>query len=332
MAGSKFKPQYRRILHIHRQLKENRYPNAVTLAEHRDIECSPRTIKRDIQYMKYDLDAPIEYDSPRNGYYYAEPGWEIPSMLMVTEGELFTLAIAEHILGQYRNTPVFPTLKNVFGKIEEMLPSTVTVEKDWLESVFSFTSVPGVFIEKEIWQTLFDGLKSGRKILIWYKTPGYEESMQRMVAPYHIFCNDAQWYVIGHDSYSEDVRLFALHRIEKIKTTDFTYTIPDDFDYRDYIDAPLGMFIDGEVHDVELLFFREAAPYIREREWHPEQEIEDALDGGVILKFRTRQLQSVLHWVLTWNGAVKVLGPDKLVEITKESLITALGRYEEDET
>jgi predicted DNA-binding transcriptional regulator YafY len=72
MAGGKFKPHYRRILHIHRLLKEGRYPNAVTLSEHRDIECSTRTIKRDIQYMKYDLDAPIEYDPRRNGYYYPQ--------------------------------------------------------------------------------------------------------------------------------------------------------------------------------------------------------------------------------------------------------------------
>jgi proteasome accessory factor B len=332
MAGGKFKPQYRRILHIHRLLKEGRYPNAVTLSEHRDIECSPRTIKRDIQYMKYDLDAPIEYDPRRNGYYYAEPGWEVPSPLMVTEGELFSLAVAEHILEQYRNTPVFSTLKNVFGKIEEMLPSTVTVAKDWLESVFSFTSVPGVRIDTEVWRALFGGMKTGRKLLIWYKTPGYDDSLERMVSPYHIFCNDAQWYVIGHDSYSEDIRLFALHRIEKLKPTDFPYSVPRDFDYRNYIDAPLGMFIDEELHPVKLLFFREAAPYIREREWHPDQRIEERSDGSLLLEFRTRQLQSVLHWVLTWSGSVKVLGPEKLVEMTKKRLADALERYGEDET
>jgi proteasome accessory factor B len=277
--------------------------------------------------MKYDLNAPIEYDPARKGYYYSEPNWDLPSPLMVTEGELFSLAIAEHILGQYRNTPVFPTLQSVFGKIEEMLPSTVTVSKDWLEAVFSFTSVPGVTIDPKVWEELFGGMKQGKKVLFWYKTPGYEESLKRLVAPYHLFCNDAQWYVIGHDSYSEDNRLFALHRIDKIKRSNFDYSIPENFDYRDYIDAPLGMFIDEDIHNVKLLFYKDAAPYIREREWHPEQHIEDADNGGIILSFKTRQLISVLHWILSWGGSVKVLGPEKLVEMIKTSLSEARSRY-----
>jgi len=327
MAGTKFKPQFRRILHIHRLLQEGCYPNAKVIAEARTIECSTRTIKRDIQYMKYDFNAPIEYDPAKNGYYYTEPGWDLPSPLMVTEGELFSLAIAEHILGQYRNAPVYSKLKNVFGKIEEMLPNTVTVGKDWLESVFSFTSIPGVKIDPKVWEEIFSGIKAGKKVLLWYKTPGYDESLKRLVAPYHLFCNDAQWYVIGYDSYSEDVRLFALHRIKNIRSSDFDYSIPEDFNYRDYIDAPLGMFIDEDVHSVELLFNKEVAPYIRERQWHPEQHIEDRSDGGVVLSFHTRQLTSVLHWVLSWGGSVQVLGPEKLVEMIKASLSEALKRY-----
>ncbi len=327
MAGPKFKPQYRRILHIHRLLRGNFYPNAATIAENRNIECSTRTIKRDIQYMKFDLNAPIEYDTAKNGYFYTEPGWDLPSPLMVTEGELFSLAIAEHILGQYRNAPVYSTLKTVFGKIEEMLPNTVTVGKDWLDSVFSFTSIPGVEVDPKVWEGIFGGIKAGKKVLVWYKTPGYDESLKRLIAPYHLFCNDAQWYVIGYDSYSEDVRLFALHRIENIKPSDFNYSIPEDFNYHDYIDAPLGMFIDEDMHQVKLLFSKDAAPYIRERQWHPEQHIENTDDDGIILSFQTRQLISVLHWVLSWGGSVKVLGPEKLVEMIKTSLSEALKKY-----
>ena len=327
MAGQKFKPQYRRILHIHRLLRNNTYPNAADIAKDRDIECSSRTVKRDIQYMRYDLNAPIDYDSVKNGYYYTESGWELPSPLMVTEGELFSLAIAEHILEQYRNTPVFPTLKNLFGKIEEMLPSTVTIGKEWLDSVFSFSSIPGVHIAPKIWIDLFNGMKNGKKLFLWYKAPGYDKGLKRTLAPYHLFCNDAQWYVIGHDSYSEEIRLFALHRIEKIELTDFDFPIPEDFNYRNYIDAPLGMFIDEDVYNVELLYSKEAAPYIWEREWHPEQTIEKRDDNRIVLKFRTRQLTSVLHWALSWGGSVKVLSPDKLIKMIKGSLSSALELY-----
>lgn len=223
---------------------------------------------------------------------------------MVTEGELFSLSIAEHILEQYRSTPIFNTLKNTFGKIEDILPSTVSVNKNWIDTMFSFNYVPGVEIDRDVWDILFDGMRTLTKVRIWYKTPPYEDSLERIISPYHIICNDAKWYVIGHDSRSDDIRLFALHRIEQIRKTRDSYSIPGDFTYKDYIDAPFGMYIDDEAYDVELLFDREAAHHILEREWHPEQTVTKGDGGSVILSFRTRQLTSVLclfrRAVLNW--------------------------------
>jgi predicted DNA-binding transcriptional regulator YafY len=322
------RPQFRRIRFIHRQLQENRYPNATSIANNWHIECSPRTVKRDIEYMRDEWNAPIEYDASKRGYYYFEQGYELPSMMMITEGELFSLSIAEHILEQYRDTPVFHTLKNTFSKIEEILPEAVTVNKNWIDTMFSFNYVPGVEIDAEVWDVLFDGLRTLTKVRIWYKTPPYDDSLERTISPYHIICNDAKWYVIGHDSRSEDIRLFALHRIEQIQRTRNSYAIPGDFSYKDYIDAPLGMYINNEAYDVKLLFGREAAHHILEREWHPEQTVTEAEGGSVLLSFRTRQLTSVLHWVLSWGGSVKVLGPERLIEMVKENLAEARARYE----
>jgi proteasome accessory factor B len=328
MAGEKFKPQFRRILYIHRLLKEDRYPNATTIARDWHIECSPRTIKRDIDYLRDELNAPIEYDPAKRGYFYDEQGYDLPTAIMITEGELFSLSIAQHILEQYRNTPVYPQLQSTFGKIERLLPSAISVQKDWVDTTFSFTSVPGVEIDEKVWKVLFDSLRTSTRVKIWYTTPGYDTSLERVLAPYHIFCNDALWYVIGHDSYSDDIRLFALHRIEKIGKSNNTFTVPDDFSYTEYIDAPLGMFIDKDADTVKLLFTKDAAPYIREREWHPEQELAEEDNGSVLLSFKTRQLTSVLHWALSWGGAVKVLEPERLITMMKKSLIEAMGRYQ----
>ena len=37
-----------------------------------------RTIRRDIDYMRDQLHAPIEFDSVQNGYYYTEPTFRLP--------------------------------------------------------------------------------------------------------------------------------------------------------------------------------------------------------------------------------------------------------------
>ena len=49
---------------------------------------------RDIDFLRYDLGAPIAYDPRRRGYVYTEPNWVMPSV-RITEGELFALMVAE---------------------------------------------------------------------------------------------------------------------------------------------------------------------------------------------------------------------------------------------
>ena len=57
----KFKPQFRRLLFIDRKIREGRYPNCTSLAK--EWEVSVKTIQRDINYFKWELDAPANRDT-----------------------------------------------------------------------------------------------------------------------------------------------------------------------------------------------------------------------------------------------------------------------------
>ncbi len=71
-------------MRIHDSLKAGRYPNCTQLAA--AIEVSTRTIKRDVDFMKFRLDLPIEYEARRDGYYYSKAVEKFPSV-PVTEAE-----------------------------------------------------------------------------------------------------------------------------------------------------------------------------------------------------------------------------------------------------
>ena len=71
------KKQLVRLVRLVAQLKENRYPNCTRfseemrqadLDENLNLACTPKTIFRDIQTLKNDFDAPIEFDKVRTGY------------------------------------------------------------------------------------------------------------------------------------------------------------------------------------------------------------------------------------------------------------------------
>ncbi|HPO50192.1 MAG TPA: HTH domain-containing protein [Spirochaetota bacterium] len=73
----KFKVIFRRLLKIHEEIGAKKYPNKNTLKK--ELEVSDSTIARDIEYMKLFLNAPIEYDKSKKGYYYATDTYYFPA-------------------------------------------------------------------------------------------------------------------------------------------------------------------------------------------------------------------------------------------------------------
>src|SRR3954452_22089047 len=114
-----------RLSALDRAIRASEYPNASTLA--RTLEVCPRTIQRDIEFLRDRMGAPLIFDSRRNGYTYSNPGYQLP-LLNLTEGELIALFLAERVLHQYRGTPYGPDLARAFAKLTAGLGDAVTVD------------------------------------------------------------------------------------------------------------------------------------------------------------------------------------------------------------
>jgi proteasome accessory factor B len=104
------KVRINRILMLDDAIRSGSYPNATILAQKADV--NPRTILRDIEYLRIMYNAPIEYDYTRRGFYYTEPNFFIKSIVL-TEGELFSVALFDQLLNQYRNTPLEAHLRAI---------------------------------------------------------------------------------------------------------------------------------------------------------------------------------------------------------------------------
>jgi hypothetical protein len=73
------RPPLYRFQEIFHAIKTGRYPNRTKLAE--TIEVTTKTIQRDIDYMRYQMSVPIEFDYARGGYYFTRPITELPLSL-----------------------------------------------------------------------------------------------------------------------------------------------------------------------------------------------------------------------------------------------------------
>jgi len=61
-----------------------------------------------------------------------------------------------------------------------------------------------------------------------------------------------------------------------------------------------------------LRFNRNAAPYIRERIWHPSQTLKERRGGGVELAFTCPESFEVAAWVASWREWVEARAPGGL--------------------
>jgi predicted DNA-binding transcriptional regulator YafY len=75
-----------RIQWLHKKMTMNSYPNSQRLAERFGI--SHRQAQRDLDYLRRELGAPVEYDAARKGFYYTAP-YTLPMLFSSDNDEFY---------------------------------------------------------------------------------------------------------------------------------------------------------------------------------------------------------------------------------------------------
>jgi predicted DNA-binding transcriptional regulator YafY len=314
-----------RILLIDETIRTGSCPNSETLA--RKLEVSSRTVLRYIEFLRDTYGAPLEYDYTRRGYYYTEQNFFIKSVLL-TEGELFSLAVFEPLLAQYRQTPLERNLRTIFEKITQSLPQNISVDSSLLTPSISFIPDPPVFLEAASFLAVFTALKLKKTLAFEYRSLQDTGYTKRKADPYHAICHRGNWYFIGHCHTRNEIRLFSCSRLRKAVLTKTPFVAPNDFDPYLYFDKQMGVWASSRIpFTVELLFENEIGTYAVERQWHDTQTITQNEDGTVYVRFTTTQIPEVLRWVLGQGHTAKVLGPPELVEMVKAEAEKVRGMY-----
>lgn len=77
-----------------------------------------RTIERDFERLRNEMNAPLEYDKNLNKYHYSDPTYSIPNVVL-TEGDLFTVSTVLPLMEQYENTPLENSFRHIMNKIKD---------------------------------------------------------------------------------------------------------------------------------------------------------------------------------------------------------------------
>jgi predicted DNA-binding transcriptional regulator YafY len=308
-----------RIYYIDRHIAAGGYPDAKKLAE--GYETSKATIHRDIDYMRYSLNAPIEYDALRRGYYYTVKTFRLPARFAAAE-DMLALGMAKSLLRLYQDTPLYDSAKRLLDEITAPLTQNDTGHVDkspWYEKRVIVPPVASAPVRPELWRIIIDGIRENHVITFDYKGMDDSDYKTRLVRPYQLLFQDGMWYLYGYSEEREAVRTFSLSRMENAAITNEAFKLPPDYDFFSNHDGSyFGVYLGKEYH-FKIWFSNDTARYIEERQWASGQSIEKT-EKGIIITFTSAQFKKVLWWVLSYGSGAIPLEPPELVEEWKRNI------------
>ncbi|HEY8464458.1 MAG TPA: HTH domain-containing protein, partial [Bacillota bacterium] len=127
-----------RIWTIYALIKNKQYPDCRKLAA--KLEVSPRTIERDIELLRDRMQAPLEYDRLRRGYYFTKE-FSMPTPRL-TEGEIISLFLGLKLMSQVEGLTYQTELSSLREKLECLLGSAGKLSGPQLEKFISFDIEP----------------------------------------------------------------------------------------------------------------------------------------------------------------------------------------------
>lgn len=322
MKNREEKIRSHRIVMLDRLFHENDFLTVEKIMS--TFEVCKRTVQRDIDFLRDRYQAPISKIRGK-GYYYSDKTFALKNFSL-TEGEMFAITSILPLMEQYKNTPLENSFRNIAIKLKELFPEEILINSSFINDSIKLISDPLPKIDEKIFSYVFDSIIKKISVegeYISLKRNGYEK---KLFDCYKLVCQKGNWYALAYEHKSQEIKIFSLSRMKNIKMTNFSFTIPQDFNIENYVDLYFGIWNNKtKPVEYELLFAKEIALYIREREWHPKQVIRHNADGTVYLKFKSNQDQEIKNWVRSWGNLVTVLSPkklkDELVENAKKVLL-----------
>uniref|UniRef100_A0A7C4QXF9 WYL domain-containing protein n=1 Tax=Schlesneria paludicola TaxID=360056 RepID=A0A7C4QXF9_9PLAN len=317
------RPLLRRLLAYDRELRAGRFPTVERLAELAEVH--PKTVRRDLAYLRDQYGAPVEFHRGRNGWHYADTTYYLPA-LVITEGELLALFLAGQVLGQHAGTPYEQDLKHAIVKLGELLPDQISMHWNAIEQAHSVRKSVTSLHDVDLFRRLADAVLHKRQLRLTYWTASRDSVTTRVVDPWHLACIDGDWYLIGWCHLRKARRMFVPARVRALEETGQTFTVPEDFRIGEFFDGTFRVIREeGQpLQKVRLRFAPTAAKYIREKIWHTSQVLHGERDGGVLLELALRSLVEVRRWILSWGSECEVLEPLSLrSDIAREAALIA---------
>lgn len=309
--------KYERFLWFHGRVKAGGYPNSVHLAE--KYEISHRTAQRDIEFMKDNLSAPLEYNYEKKGYYYGDETYELPARWF-SEDNIMSLALAVRLASAIPDAEIKQELCDFLQKVFDFSGS----KKICLEGISEKISVKNIEysrVDEKYFHEMVSALFTERPVSIAYYSPHTGKKSVRTILPLHLVHYMGSWHIIAFCATRKTLRNFALSRIKSVTPTMEKIELPENFpSIKEYTRKNFGIMQGGKTGEVCLRFSPSVAEWMHEQIWHPKQKVSFDNEGGLVMQFPVSDFREIKRRILSHGSDVKVISPKELAREIKEEI------------
>ena len=279
------------------------------------LEVSPATFKRDMEYMRDRLAAPIVWDRENRGYRYdnSEAGadnYQLPGLWFNTS-EILALLSMDALLDNLQPGILSSHVKPLQSRIRLLLDKGDHSAEE-ISKRIRILPVAAKNYRSQNFQLVSQALLTRKRLQICYYSRQQDSDSNRQISPQRLIYYRDNWYLDSWCHWRKGLRSFSIDAIKQVEILAQAAKDIDEQYLNDELASGYGIFSGAETHQAELRFSPEIARWVSRELWHSQQQSHYDESGFYILQIPYSQDTELIMDILKHGPEVEVLQPPDL--------------------
>lgn len=308
------------------------------------LEVSRATLKRDLEYLRDRLNAPIIWDREARGYRMAQPKrtaerrirranapnaedrFELPG-LWFNSSEVHALLAMQGLLDQIEPGLLTPHIAPLKARLGALLGGDEHAASDITRRI-RILSVARRQQSLKHFETAAAAVLGQRRLVITHHNRQRDETSEREVSPQRLIHYRDNWYLDAWCHLRNGLRTFSIDGISAASLTDKPAKALTNKALDEYLVSGYGIFGGSKVRWATLRFTALRARWVAHEAWHPEQKGRWLPGGSYELKLPYAEDPELIADILKQGAEVEVVAPTELRAKVAAALKKAAALYE----
>jgi len=162
--------------------------------------------------------------------------------------------------------------------------------------------------------TIIEAMRDGLTLQFQYKPFWYSEIPEIEIKPYCIKIFKQRWYVLGESTAFNEIRIYALDRIQSITATNTKFKLPKDFKADVYFENAYGIVVHPEIPacEVKLKVYGKSRNYIQTLPLHHSQQEVESNEKYTVFQYYIAPTRDFMQEILSYADEIEVLSPKSI--------------------